>query len=321
MGQWFNGPGEDLATLARETGYPVVEVDGWQWRGHGPLADHVGVVVCHHTASCEPHETSSNAPALDVVTHGRAGLEGPLSQYVLGYDGTIYVVAAGNAWHAGTGGWRGMSGNEVALGIEAEDAGDGDWTAAQLDAYPRLVARICQFLGINAAGVCGHKEWTSRKIDPAGIDMHDFRRQVADYLAHPHTIDRAQHGHARKPAPAPEPITEDIMPTQTLHTPRGKGTHYVIAAGKCGASSEIVEDLYYTLAVGYDTLSSVEVIFPMAGGGYGAPEAGSPMVVDHIPKDGSVYWKVPSGATHVSLRYTCDSDESRPVVFSEVTGK
>lgn len=189
MAQWFNGPGEDLASVARETGYPVVEVDGWRQRGHGGLADHVGVIVAHHTASCEPEETSSNAPALDIVTHGRAGLPGPLAHYVLGYDGTIYVVAAGLAYHAGAGSWRGMSGNGAALGIEAEDSGDGDWTRQQLDAYPRLVARLCQFLGTDQRGVCAHREWApDRKVDPSGIDMPDFRRQVADYLAHPHQI-------------------------------------------------------------------------------------------------------------------------------------
>lgn len=188
MGQWFNGSTHNLATIARETGYPVVEVDGWHDRGHGGFADHVGVVVLHHTASCEPEETSSNAPALDVVTYGRSDLEGPLAHYVLGFDGTIYVVAAGNAWHAGSGGWQGFSGNETAVGIEAEDSGDGDWTPEQLDAYPRLVARICWFLGISESGVCGHKEWTSRKIDPAGIDMNSFREEVAYYLANPEEV-------------------------------------------------------------------------------------------------------------------------------------
>ncbi|WP_017972534.1 N-acetylmuramoyl-L-alanine amidase [Actinopolyspora halophila] len=187
--QWFNGPGEDLATVARETGYPVVEVDGWRNRGHGGMADHVGVIVCHHTASCEPEETDSNAPALDVVRDGRAGLPGPLAHYVLGFDGTVYVVAAGLAYHAGSGSWRGMSGNESAIGIEAEDSGDGDWTDAQLDAYPRLVARLCQFLGVDSAAVCAHREWApERKIDPAGIDMPDFRRTVSDYLATPDQI-------------------------------------------------------------------------------------------------------------------------------------
>lgn len=188
-GQWFNRPGSNLATLARETGYPVVEVPGWATRGHGSLGSHVGVVVAHHTAGPEPGQTGSNYPSLGVVRDGRPGLPGPLSHFGIGYDGTIYVIAAGLAYHAGSGGWAGCSGNACALGIEAEDSGDGDWMPQQLDVYPRLVARICQFLGISEAGVCAHREWApGRKIDPAGIDMHAFRRQVADYLAHPETI-------------------------------------------------------------------------------------------------------------------------------------
>ncbi|MDR7302696.1 N-acetylmuramoyl-L-alanine amidase [Haloactinomyces albus] len=153
-GQWFNRPGSNLATLARETGYPVIEVSGWSTRGNGSLGSHVGVVVCHHTAGPEPEQTSSNYPSLNVVTYGRPGLDGPLSHFGIGYDGTIYVIAAGLAYHAGAGGWAGFSGNSTALGIEAEDSGDGDWTPQQLDVYPRLAARICQFLGIGASAVC-----------------------------------------------------------------------------------------------------------------------------------------------------------------------
>lgn len=189
MGQWFHRPGNNLATVARETGYPVVEIPGWSTRGHGPLADAVRPVVCHHTAGPEPEQASSNYPSLAVVRDGRADLPGPLSHYGLGFDGTIYVVAAGLAYHAGEGSWKGWTGNACAIGIEAEDGGDGDWTPAQRDAYPRLVARICQFLGVGAEWVCGHKEWSpGRKIDPAGIDMTAFRRQVAAYLTQPDTI-------------------------------------------------------------------------------------------------------------------------------------
>lgn len=189
MPQWFNGPGEDLATVARETGYPVVEVDGWRNRGHGGLDSHVGVIVLHHTAGPKRSASSENFPSLRVVRDGRAGLPGPLAHFGIGYDGTLYVVAAGLAYHAGSGGWAGMSGNGAALGIEAENSGDGDWTDAQLDVYPRLCAVLCQFLGVDSAAVCAHREWApNRKIDPAGIDMPDFRRTVSDYLATPDQI-------------------------------------------------------------------------------------------------------------------------------------
>lgn len=191
MGQWFNGPGEDLATVARATGYPVVEVPGWRGRGHGPLDDYVGVVVCHHTAGPEPEDTAENYPSLGLVRDGRQGLPGPLAHYGIGYDGTVYVIAAGLAYHAGAGGWAGFSGNSVALGIEAEDSGDGDWTGEQRDVYPRLVARACLFLGIDSSRVCAHREWApERKEDPAGIDMRRLRARVAHYLRSPSEIPR-----------------------------------------------------------------------------------------------------------------------------------
>lgn len=188
MGQWFNGA-VNLATIARKTGYPVSEVSGWKTRGHGPMGNTVKPIVCHHTAGPEPERTESDYPSMRVVRDGRTGLPGPLAQYGIGFSGRIYVIAAGLSYHAGTGSWRGWSGNSVALGIEAEDGGDGDWTAAQLDVYPRLCAVICQFLGVGSAWVCGHKEWApGRKIDPAGIDMNDFRSKVSYYLNNPSKI-------------------------------------------------------------------------------------------------------------------------------------
>lgn len=192
MAQRFNARGNNLATIARETGYPVVEVPGWTTHDHGPMSSHVYGVVCHHTAGPEPERTSSNYPSLNVVRNGYSGLPGPLSQYGLGFDGTIYVISSGLCYHAGTGSWRGVSGNSRFIGIEAEDGGDGDWMPAQLDCYPRLVAVICQFLGADAGWVCGHKEWTSRKIDPAGINMDGFRQKVAYYLNNPSKIKKTE---------------------------------------------------------------------------------------------------------------------------------
>lgn len=180
-----------LAEAARLTGYPVTEMRGWRGHNHGPMAEHIYGVVCHHTAGAEPPR-SSDFPTIGVVRDGRAGLPGPLAQLGLGFSGRIYVISDGLAYHAGTGSWRGVAGNSRMIGIEAEDSGDGDWTAEQLDAYPRLVAALHTYLGTDAGWCCGHKEWTPRKIDPAGIHMPDFRGGVAHYLANPHLIRRGQ---------------------------------------------------------------------------------------------------------------------------------
>lgn len=206
MAQWFNRRGANLATVARETGYPVVEVPNWSTHGHAGMANHVGGITIHHTAGPEPERTASNYPSLGVVRNGRPGLPGPLAHYGIGFNGTIYVIAAGLAYHAGSGGWRGLVGNSTVIGIEAEDSGDGDWQAAQLDVYPRLCAALCRFLGIGAGMVHGHKEWTPRKIDPAGINMVSFRRTVQSYLDRPHLIRRGGAAPGRtEPAPIVPP--------------------------------------------------------------------------------------------------------------------
>jgi N-acetyl-anhydromuramyl-L-alanine amidase AmpD len=104
---------------------------------------------------------------------------------VLGRDGTYAVVAAGRAWHAGAGAWKGVvQGNAQMIGIEAENQGNGHdpWPYAQLDAYHRGVAAILKHIGAPAEMCCAHKEYAlpqGRKSDPAGIDMDDFRQAVA----------------------------------------------------------------------------------------------------------------------------------------------
>lgn len=167
-----------LADLQRW--FPVVDaVDGWEERGVAAFAP-VGV-VCHWTAG--PRGTVKRA-SLNVVTNGRAGLPGPLCNVYLDRAGIPVVVAAGRANHAGPGTYAGMVGNSAVFGIEAESAGDGDWTEAQERAYPRLVAALLESVGRPAEFACGHNEWApTRKIDIRDWPMAGMRASVADLLA------------------------------------------------------------------------------------------------------------------------------------------
>lgn len=174
-----------LADAARLTGYPVIEVAGWRTRGHGGMRVVEGVIA-HHTAG----PRSGNYPSLNVVAYGRAGLAGPLSAYGLGRDGTIYVIAAGQSWHAGVSKWAGFSDlNDEFYGIEAESAGTSDdWTSAQKDCYPRLVAAILYYIRRGSDRLVGHKECAlpiGRKPDPAFTDMVKMRAQVQSMLVDP----------------------------------------------------------------------------------------------------------------------------------------
>jgi hypothetical protein len=163
-----------LADIARTTGYPVVEVDGWTTRGHGPMAA-VRTIVCHHTAGA----ATGNMPSLDVITNGRPGLDGPLANLGLARDGTVYVVAAGLAYHAGDVRDPDYA-NAYSIGIEGEATGVAPWPVVQLDAYAQLCAALATVYSLKPARVLGHKEVcypVGRKSDP-NFDMAAFRITV-----------------------------------------------------------------------------------------------------------------------------------------------
>lgn len=168
----------DLAKAARGSGLRVVEVDGWRGRGHGPMASASGV-VCHHTGTSA--KASGNYPTLRVVRDGREDLAGPLCNLGLGRDGTVYVVSAGRAYHAGPV-FETWQSNSNAIGIEAEGDGVHPFSPTMLDAYVALCAALCEHYGIPVSHVESHRVVAKphyRKTDPYGVNMGEFRRQVA----------------------------------------------------------------------------------------------------------------------------------------------
>lgn len=191
-----------LANVLRAAGLPVREIPGWQTRGHGAMGQVVGV-LCHHTAG----PAAGAYPSERVVVQGRTGLAGPLANLGLDRDGVWIAVAAGQAWHAGSGSAAfcpAGQGNSRLIGVEAESVGTrDDWTPRQRASYPRGVAALLRHLRLPASRAIGHKEWApSRKIDPAFWGMASFRSDVARWL-----------GVApRSPAPAPAPSTARPAP-------------------------------------------------------------------------------------------------------------
>lgn len=168
----------DLATALRAAGLEVVEVPGWQSRGHGHMYS-VETIVCHHTATAS--SAAGDYPSLGIVRDGRPDLSGPLAQLGLARSGAVYVIAAGVSYHAGEV-WSTWMDNWHAIGIEAEHDGISPWPAAQVDAYARLVAALRAHYDIPLARVLGHKEVcqpAGRKTDP-NFDMDTFRARVAD---------------------------------------------------------------------------------------------------------------------------------------------
>lgn len=171
----------------RRWGLKVETKDGWRHRGR-PYSFKPRAIIVHHTAS---GSQSGNFASEGVVTFGRSDLPGPLCQFLLGRDGTVKIIADGYANHAGYGGPRAgvpaNMGNTYTYGIEAENNGIGEhWTRAQLNAYYRLCAALLDYMGTKDVNkVFAHKEWApGRKIDPAGINMDNFREQVRKALNH-----------------------------------------------------------------------------------------------------------------------------------------
>lgn len=202
-----------LPDVLRQWGLHVQLIPGWDKRG-APFQETPRVPVAHHTATARSR--TLDYPSLRIVRDGRGEpnpLPGPLSQVGLGYSGTVYVIAAGKANHAGPGAWRGVPRSSLTIGCEAESPGDGTWTPQQRRAYPLLMAALCDGLGTTAEMVCAHREWAlppGRKVDPTGIDMPEMRQQVT------HLLKVGPAGvvlppHPPTPTPPAPPALEDDM--------------------------------------------------------------------------------------------------------------
>lgn len=168
---WLTWAADAARNAVRGTPYKVIEVAGWQTRGHGGYRVVEGIVG-HHTATSD--KAAGDYPSLNIVSNGRSDLPGPLCTYGLGRSGNIYVVAAGVAWHAGASAYGGFTDlNDEFAGVEAESAGLGGWTAAQRDSYPRLVGAFLSYIRRDASRYCSHRGCAlpkGRKPDPTGID-------------------------------------------------------------------------------------------------------------------------------------------------------
>lgn len=185
----------NMANVLRAAGINVVETAGWSTRGYTPPGGQPEDMTAyqgnlwHHTATNRAAFAGSNAPTLTMCINGRSDLAGPLCNGVIGRDGTVYLVAAGKANHAGRGSAAGIptdAGNYYLAGWEMESSGIApwDWTAEQLATVPRIAAATELAFGIDLE--LGHLEYSSEgKIDPAGWPggMDGFRATVNAVLS------------------------------------------------------------------------------------------------------------------------------------------
>lgn len=131
-----------MADEFRAAGLKVVEVQGWKRRGRPASTGHFdprGANTVHHTGSTSSAATP--APGLSTLISGRSDLPGPLCHYATAYDGTVYIIAAGRANHAGRVGKSGVpgmplggDGNAYAMGNEVMTNGTQEMPGVQQDA-------------------------------------------------------------------------------------------------------------------------------------------------------------------------------------------
>ncbi|MFW0169303.1 N-acetylmuramoyl-L-alanine amidase [Rothia sp. P4278] len=166
----------------------VVEIAGWRARGYAGwgLTSADGHMY-HHTATAKQAFNFADAPTLNLLVNGRADLPGPLCNIALGRSGTVYVVAAGWANHAGPGSIGGgyvNVGNAYFIGNEMESSGtSNDWTDDQNRVMPHVGAALEQAYGGPDFIQIGHKEYSSMgKIDPGFKDMDQVRDSINDLL-------------------------------------------------------------------------------------------------------------------------------------------
>lgn len=150
----------------RDFDLPVTVEPGANTRGSinfGPRC-----TMCHHTGA--------SSDITRMLRDGRPGLSGPLCNVEFRKNGHCHVIACGRANHAGSGSWRGLSGNSPFIGIEATSDGRF-WTPIQRERYPILVAALNHGMGLDASWCCGHKEYAGHrgKWDPGNWDMNHMR--------------------------------------------------------------------------------------------------------------------------------------------------
>lgn len=167
-----------MATVLRDAGLNVVEIEGWKTRGRrgGEELTAVRSIIVHHTVGAR----AGNFPSRDVLVNGRPGLSGPLCNLGVGRDGTWFVVAAGKANHAGAVVDPDYA-NAFSLGVECENTGTGEeWTQQFLASIERGCAALANEYDVPTGNVLGHKEVCDppgRKPDPS-TSMPNIRAGV-----------------------------------------------------------------------------------------------------------------------------------------------
>ncbi|OLF10179.1 hypothetical protein BLA60_17190 [Actinophytocola xinjiangensis] len=178
---------QEINARLRAAGITVREAAGWRNRGNGQTSAYEGGLV-HHTATGYGIALPGTGVGA-LLINGRPDLRGPLCNYAGNDDGSITVIAAHPANHAGASGGRSMgplpttsSFNRRVLGLEIVYPGDRPMRPAQYRAalvWANVVAAVCgrgdvQRIRAHAeTSVTG--KWDPGEAPGRTIDMAAFR--------------------------------------------------------------------------------------------------------------------------------------------------
>ncbi|MEO8245058.1 MAG: N-acetylmuramoyl-L-alanine amidase [bacterium] len=134
------------------------------------------LIVIHYTgmATCAEARARLCDPLAEVSAH-----------WLISEAGVVEALVPEHrrAWHAGAGGWGGVSDvNSASIGIELANPGNQPFAEAQMAALEALLPEIMARWHIPAQGVIGHSDLAPmRKADPGR--RFDWRRLALQGLA------------------------------------------------------------------------------------------------------------------------------------------
>jgi hypothetical protein len=197
----------------QQTGVPLVVEDGWDQEWDLPSRQDdwqpVGVML-HHTGTATPGVAPSRQFLLDYQStmlladyDGLAG-GGRGCNFLIGRDGTVYLMRATRGPHAGIGGPMTLGGDALPsdnangrlYGIEIESAGgsaevvpgsdfvDG-FGEAQVESTAKVSAALLTLVGRDTTNLTDHKAWAGvkqGKPDLVGDALQMFQARTQAYL-------------------------------------------------------------------------------------------------------------------------------------------
>ena len=157
----------------------------------------VNGLMWHHTGSDSKDQR-------DLLKNGTGSLPGPLCQYGIAQDGTVWLIGHGRANHAGSGdddvlnavinettppvdNETNTDGNRHFYGIEFWYSGSHPMTDEQYFSGIRLSCALMDYHNWTGASVIGHGEWQPGKWDPGStkgkmMNMTNVRHDINDAL-------------------------------------------------------------------------------------------------------------------------------------------